>query len=35
VLIDSGHNPVEARKLMEVVKKLTHAGAVLIDRATS
>jgi cyclase len=32
VLIDSGHNPVEARKLMEVVKKLTPMPVrLLID----
>jgi len=32
VLIDSGHNPVEARKLMEVVKKLTAMPVrLLID----
>ena len=32
VLIDSGHNPVESRKLMEVVKKLTPMPVrLLID----
>ena len=32
VLIDSGHNPIEARKLMEVVKKLTPMPVrLLID----
>src|SRR5262249_13999828 len=32
VLIDSGHNPVESRKLMDVVKKLTTMPVrLLID----